>query len=275
MGVHAHPYSKVLPHVPVPEWLQRLAEKDTLPVPIPLRDVLAESCFYPASGLDGSPVLLANGCVHSFVYVDYGVSREAVLQAFANPGFRHYELLLQRDIQREELVPKGWTPTVRYWFDDPGAHERLMQAQRACRLFGLWSIWRRVEERDERVGPSLFSFLFLGGEALACYDGTYRRVGVVPKIMALIQPGHALGGNWTDFTDPAGPLWCAIAEQGSLPSYLLIGCYGQWPLERRPARCRFDGYVFLRRVVTHDGGQDRTIDIYRRTKKEDPKQGNL
>jgi len=262
MGVRGHPYARVLPHVPVPEWLRRLADADALPVPIAAREVLGESCFYPSSGLDGSPVLLANGCVHSFVYVDYGTTRDAVLGTLSSPGFRHYRLLLQREVGRHELVPDGWTPTVRYWFDDPGAHDRLMAGQQGCEPFGIWSIWRRVEERDERVGPRLFSFLFLGGEALACHDGLYRRTGVVPKVMALIQPGHAFGGNWTDFTDPVGPLWRAVSEKGALPDYLLMGSYGR----RRPERCPFDGYERLRAVATRDSGQNRTIDIFRRVR---------
>jgi hypothetical protein len=261
MGPRAHPYARALPHVPVPEWLRRLDDLERLPVPIPLEDVLAESCFYPSSGLDGSPVLLANGCVHSLVYVDYGTTRDAVLRALSSPGFKHYRLLLQRDIQRKELVPEGWTPTVRYWFDDPGAQARLQYAQQMCEPFGVWSIWHRAEGRDERTGPLLFSFLFLGGEALACYDGTYRRMRIHPKIMALIQPGHACGGNWTDFTNPTGPLWQALLEDRAFPEYLLIGGYDQ----RSSERCPFDGYRHLRTAWTHEPGQARTIDIFRRS----------
>jgi len=222
---------------------------------------LRESCFYPSSGLDASPVLLANGCVHSFVYVDYGTSRDAVLRALSSPGFKHYKLLLQRDVSKQELVPERWTPTVRYWFDDPGAHGRLMTAQQACEPFGVWSIWRRVAEQNERAGPLLFSVLFLGGEALASYDGLYRRVGVVPKVMALIQPGHAFGGNWTNFTDPMGPFWRAVTEDGAFPDYLLVGDYGHRRAERSP----FERYEHLRTVATRDSGQDRTIDVFRRS----------
>jgi hypothetical protein len=236
-----------------------LADRDELPVPIPLGDLLRESCFYPSSGLDGSPVLLANGCVHSFVYVDYGTSRDAVLGALSSPGFKHYKLVLQRDVAKQELVPEGWTPTVRYWFEDPGAHGRLMTAQQACEPFGVWSIWRRVEEQNEREGPLLFSFLFLGGEALACYDGTYRRARIAPKIVALIQPGHAFGGNWTDFTNPWGPFWQALSEDHAFPEYLLIGSYDR----RRSELCPFDEYEHLRTAWTHDAGQPRTIDIFR------------
>ncbi|MBM4259568.1 MAG: hypothetical protein FJ147_27180 [Deltaproteobacteria bacterium] len=261
-GARMHPFAAALPHVAVPEWLRGLADRDDLPIPIPLEHILGESCFYPSSGLDGSPILLANGCVHSFVYADYGTSRDAVLRAMSSPGFKHYRLLLQRDVARQELVPEHWNPTVSYWFDDPGAQGRLMTAQQSCEPFGVWSIWRRVDERNEKAGPLLFSFLFLGGEALACYDGLYRRVGVVPKVIALIQPGHAFGGNWTDFTDPVAPFWQAVTEQGAFPDYLLMGSYGY----RRAERSQFEGYERLRGARTHDGGQDRTVDVFRRTR---------
>ena len=59
MRPRLHPYASVLPHVPIPQWLERLADRGALPPSIPLEDVLHESCIYPSSGLDSSPVAIA------------------------------------------------------------------------------------------------------------------------------------------------------------------------------------------------------------------------
>lgn len=256
-----HPYASVLPCVPLPQWLERLVGTESLPPSIPLADVLRESCFYPSSGLDSSPVLLANGCVHSFVYVDYSTSRDDFLRALSSPGFSPYEPLLHRDVERHELVPGSWAPESPRWFDNLGfdGRQRLMEAQQRCRPFGHWSIWRRKAKRGEHVGPRLFSFLFLGGEALACYEGLYSRNGMTPKVMAMIQPGHACGDNWTNFYDPNAPLWRAVSAGAALPDYLLIGSYGR----RCSEACPFDGYALLHTTTTHDR-EWRTIDVFTR-----------
>jgi len=261
MRPRLHPYASDLPHVPIPQWLVRLADTGALPPSIPLDDVLHESCFYPSSGLDSSPVLLANGCVHSFVYVDYGTSREDFMRAVSFTGFSPYRPVLHRDVQIHEIVPDGWTAQLPRRFDNPGfnGHQRLIDAQQRCRPFGHWSIWERREKRGELIGPRLFSFLFLGGEALESYEGLYRCNGVTPKVMAMIQPGHACGDNWTNFYDPDAPLWQAVSAGATLPDYLLVGGYGR----RDSEACPFDGYAPVRKTTTYDG-QPRTIDIFAR-----------
>ncbi len=269
MRARPHPYSKVLPQAPVPEWLERVAASSALPTPIPLADLLRDSCFYPSSGLDSSPVLIANGCMHSFVYIDYGTNREDFMRALSFPGFSPYEVLLHRDLQIHEILPDGWLPSFHRRFDNPGfdGRRRLMEAQQRCVPFGHWSVWRRKEKRGEFVGPRLFSFLFLGGEALAGYEGLYRRNHITPKAIALIQPGHAFGDNWTNFYDPDAPFWQSVCAGGSFPDYLLIGGYGK----RASEQCPFEGYEHVHTTSTYVGQghrhlAHRTIDIFRRSR---------
>lgn len=258
-----HPYATTFPHIPIPEWLVRLASATTLPPLIPLKDVLSDSCFYPSSGLDSSPVLLANGCVHSFVYVDYGTSRDDFNRTMLFPGFSPYRPILSRNVERHEIVPDDWIPQPPRRFDNPGfdGRQRLMEAQSRCLPFGHWSIWQRREKRDERVGPRLFSFLFLGGEALSSFQGLYSRNEMTPKILAIIQPGHACGDNWTNFNDPDAPLWEAISHGAELPEFLLIGSYGGRSIS---VDCPFAGYTFIKKTWTYEDRTERVIGIYNR-----------
>jgi len=251
---HPHPYNTVLPLEPMPLWLERLSRERNLPKTIPLKDLLCNSCFYPSSGLDSSPVILANGCVHSFVFVDYSTTREKLLNALSPQGFSPYKALLSRDVAMHEVAPDGWFPSNPQRFNNPGFgdYERLDYARKRCKPFGHWSVWQRKDTHSDLAGPRLFSFLFLGGEGLACYEGMYRRNDITPKAIALIQPGHAMGDNWTAFTDPEAPLWSTVREGGSFPNYLLIGRWGEsrYPprseCERECERkCEFKGYEYL------------------------------
>jgi hypothetical protein len=249
--------------MPIPDWLKALSDARTLPPLIPIKDILHDSCFYPSSGLDSSPVLIANGCVHSFVYVDYGTSRDDYDRTMLFPGFRPYNRILSRNVERDEIVPDGLTVQAPVRFDNPGfdGQQRLMEAQSRCRFFCHWSIWQRRQNRDERDGPLLFSFLFLSEEAVAAYEEIYRRNVFVPKIIAIIQPGHACGDNWTNFNDPDAPLWKTVQKGRCCPEFLLLGSYGARSIS---VDCAFPGYTFVKKTYTYEDRTERVIGIYKK-----------
>ena len=57
-----------LPEVRRPEWLRGSLLGRTLPVV----DLLYESVYYPASGLDGDPMMHLGHHFWSYIYADYG-----------------------------------------------------------------------------------------------------------------------------------------------------------------------------------------------------------
>ncbi|HNS68132.1 MAG TPA: hypothetical protein PKG97_11105, partial [Mesotoga infera] len=57
----------------MPDWIKN-------PVKFDIHDVLKDSLYYPACGHDGHPVEYFLGNVYSFVYVDYSISRENLLE---------------------------------------------------------------------------------------------------------------------------------------------------------------------------------------------------
>ena len=56
--------------------------------PFPIRLLLRDSLYYPSSGFDGTPVKYLAGKILSFVYVDYGRTRDELHAELEERGFR-------------------------------------------------------------------------------------------------------------------------------------------------------------------------------------------
>ena len=206
-----------LPLIVEPRWLTDIGEapQNGLTIPLPLRAVLEDSLFYPASEFDGTPVKLLAGNVLSFVYAGYGfIEGEIFNENFFDKlmkGFLGYSLFAGRNVDRSEIVPEEWAPSVK-----PADTHRCHDWE--SRAFAHWSIWKRDDDREESHGPLLFSLLFLGWEALAAYEATYLNKTVSPKIIALILPG----GGWTSLRSDDGLFkWMVRTNRAGMPGYLL------------------------------------------------------
>jgi len=73
---------KVFPPRFEPDWLASVSEEH----PLPLSDLLQNSLYYPASRLDGDPVRYFAGFLHSFVYADSSISKEAITEDLYRRG---------------------------------------------------------------------------------------------------------------------------------------------------------------------------------------------
>lgn len=201
----------------VDEWIRIAQQGESFP----LSEVLKDSVYYPASGIDGDPVKYLGKQFQSFVYVDYGVGRDTVVQEL--PNFAGYDLAISRELQPSNLVPRGWSPPqfaqmnkspewVVQWIREP---------------FAIWALYRRQPKYDDDHGPTGFSLLYIGGDGVATYHALFFASQITPAVICLIQPGTGWGGNWTDFNAPDGIL--ARFVQGNpagCPRFLLYGGRG-------------------------------------------------
>ncbi len=203
-----------------PEWLRFASESILAKEAFPLYDVLRDSLYYPASAFDGDPVAYLGGNILSFIYVDYGYVRDELYAQLTTPGFLGYEIVAQRDVKEDELTPTGWRPTPPLRADgNPSTYKSWIKEP-----FGHWVIFQRLPQRPESHGPLRFSLLYLCADGVAAFQALFVGNSAVPKAVAVIQPGHGFGLNWTNFEDHSKIFARSVLDNPSgQPELLLYG----------------------------------------------------
>lgn len=214
-----------IPSHPCPEWLLQISATSPFPG---VKRIVADSLYYPACGLNGTPVKYLAGNVHSFVYADYGITEREFLDNLngggPDDGFKHYHPVVQRKLSVHDVVPANWRPELLP--TDRDRQSWLIEQERRCQPFGHWSVWQRYPDAPEDHGPQRFSFLYLAGEMSACYQGLYCWNRIAPTVLAIIQPG-AIGGEWENTCSDSSFFKRVVrSNRAGLPPYLLHGGYG-------------------------------------------------
>ena len=240
-----------LPRLEVPQWLRRVKDEPDGEQPFPLREILRDSLYYPASGLQGAPVQYLAGNILSFVYMDYGLSRQEFRQELESVGFTGYGLVTLRSVSVEELAPRGW-PSIQRNRGDCSSDDYRDRMQP---FFCDWAVLQRCDGFADEHGPERFSFLFACADGVAAFQALYVQNREVPKAIAIIQPGTGFGINWTDFADLDRVLGrTVLGNAAGRPGLLLNGGRGGrglgnarpwWPGYESPVLANGDGSNFL------------------------------
>lgn len=175
-----------------------------------LKDILDESVFYPAAGIDASDIECLSNQYCSFIHVDYSTPRDVI-----EPGMRNhfegvgYNLIGIKQVSREELTPMGFMPN-NFALND---HERqrleinFIRDRFYCRNFipfALWAVYEfnPTKTRKTQGKAKRFSLLHIGGEACFTFEALYIQNKINPSAIAIISPGEGFGDNWTIFRNP-------------------------------------------------------------------------
>lgn len=231
-----------LPELQRPVWLSL----ESLASPVPIRELLSDSVFYPASGLDSDPMMHLGHYFWSFVYADYGYSPETIRAALGAAKFAGYELIGRRRVSEDEVSLARWNSESGGYLE--GGNNRAAR-ERGTPPFADWALLVRDYGSDKP--RELMSLLFVGADGVTLFKKLYVESGVTPACVAIIQPGDGAGDeNWTDFRDPNAYLARAVmTNPAGSPRFLLHGGGGKaewykescwpvfdrclaWPLER-------------------------------------------
>jgi hypothetical protein len=186
--------------------------------------------YYAGAGHDGKPVKWLSGNVYSFVYADYGVSKQDVI----SDNFKGYKTIAYRDVKMMELIPNGWTPTSTPNADDGNPKEWEVIFKEP---YAIWTIFERLPDFSDNHGPERFSLLYICCDGAAGYQALYNANKIKPKILFLIN--HGFGCNWTNFEDPEKILARSVrANSEGLPEFLV----GRKRDKQQKASCWPDDY---------------------------------
>jgi hypothetical protein len=200
-----------------------------------LIDILQDSVYYPASGLDATPIEVFGNKYYSYINVDYSQSYEDVRKSmefdFEKVG---YKLVDIKDVTLEELTPNGRT----YSPIELNEHElkRLKDYQFINDLYysfasSGYAIWAIYELDDDFTGVTngkakRFSLLHICGEGWSTFKALYVQNKINPRAIAIINPGEGYGDNWTKFTDYKFRFYQSIRKNvdyngAEMPDYML------------------------------------------------------
>lgn len=215
-----------LPIIPVPQWLTDLTPDTMMNGPFPLRKLLRDSFYYPASGFHGGPVKYLGGNILSFVYVDYGFTRQQFGDKKTNPEFLGYDCLAIRPVTIQELALRRSLLHIDGLRPDDGDPSHCRDWIKGP--FCDWCVFQRKKDFLDNHGPDRFSLLYLCADGVAAFQALYMGNFVAPKAVAVIHPG---GGNWTDFRDPEKILARNVRDNpGGRPEILYCNNWGPcWP----------------------------------------------
>ena len=216
----------LLPTMKMHNWLKNI-NNEHQPTEFPLNEILQDSLYYPASGFDGEPIRFLSGNIHSFIYVDYGKTEDEFNDEIANHGFYGYKLILSRDVKEKELTPHGWDQTPLSRVDEDGGRREWIYRNWIKKPFAKWLVFQREAGFDNKHGAEKFSFLHLCADGVATFQALYISNRSFPLAIAVIQPGHGYGGNWTNFENPTGILARSVLNNpAGKPEILLFGGCG-------------------------------------------------
>ncbi len=232
--------------------------KDNFSASFNIIDILHESVFYPASGLDATPIEVFANKYKSYINLDYSLSFEEVKNSlesdFISVG---YKLIGIKDVSKEELTPNGITYSMIAFTD----HEiqRLENNEEIKDLFtnasssgfAIWAVYEldanlthKIDEKAER-----FSILHICGEGWATFEALYVKNKINPKAVAIIKPGEGYGDNWTLFTDSRFRFYQSIRENehingAEMPKFILTDAvsdegyfWGEYALSKDFSEC--------------------------------------
>ena len=190
---------------------------------ITFRDVMSSRvAYYPGSGYDGT--LLKEGnkshSVHSFLYVDYGISRKELEDHLAQPNsIRGYHPIGHIEWTEADLLPNGQYPVTIHKKPLFFAPHTFVDPEEKPYCFTM--IMERDEGRNDSWGAEHFAITFLFADGIATYYQLFVKEYAKAPWLFLLQD-HGFGLNYDRF-GRGGILDTIITQSKLYPTFVING----------------------------------------------------
>lgn len=202
----------------IPEWLRYYKEGAKVPFSLVMSDRIG---YYPGSGYDGTLIKVCNisKSVHSFLYVDYGLSKKDLLNHLSQPNsILGYHSIGRIEWDEKDIMPNGQYPLNvnkrplhaldPKWFVDPNE-----------KPYCFTVIMERDADKDDDWGAKRFAVTFLFADGIATFYQLFCREYCKAPWIVLLQD-HGFGGNYDRF-GKGGILDVLMKNNEVFPEYVL------------------------------------------------------
>ena len=155
--------------------------------------------YYPGSYFDGCLIKTANRahCVHAFLYVDYGVTREEVEQELCKENaLLGYHSIGRVEWPFEDIMPNGYFHIPSEYA--PMIENRLMLVEEGVNPFCIMEVYERNDDKDGTWGAQRLALTYLFADGITAYYELFVNQYEKEPWLFLLQD-HGLGGNYNKF----------------------------------------------------------------------------
>lgn len=208
----------------IPQWIKGYGSG----AEIAFSDILSGRVgYYPGSGFDGTLIKVGNKShtVHSFLYVDYGISKEDMIDHLSEPN----SILGYHSIGRIEWDKRDILPNGEHQFD---VHQYKQQHRRPSLSntvgfreipYCFTEIMERDAEYDDSWGAERFALTLLCADGIETYHQLFYKEHHKAPWLFLLQD-HGFGLNYDKF-GKGGILDVIIKRSGIRPLFVLCDRY--------------------------------------------------
>lgn len=178
--------------------------------------------YYPGSLFDGCLIETANiaHCVHSFLYVDYGVTREQVEEELSKKDtIRGYHSIGRVEWSHKDLMPQGdyqLPIDLLTCVKDSGVF-----VAKNVQPFCIMEVYERNQDKDESCGAERIAVTYLFADGIATYYQLFVMQYKKAPWLFLLQD-HGFGGNYDRF-GKGGLLHAIISNYRLRPKFVISG----------------------------------------------------
>jgi hypothetical protein len=175
--------------------------------------------YYPGSGFDGTLIKVGNRsrAVHSYLYVDYGVGKEELINHLAEPKCIYgYHSIGRIEWSEKDILPNGQYPInvhkePRTPFRGPFKSDE--------KPYCFTEIMERDPDKNEDFGARRFAVTFLFADGIATYFQIFCMEYKKAPWIFLLQD-YGWGGNY-DIFGKGGLLDAIIKRNGIQPQFVI------------------------------------------------------
>lgn len=155
--------------------------------------------YYPGSYFDGCLIKTANRahCVHAFLYVDYGVTREEVEQELCKENaLLGYHSIGRVEWPFEDIMLNGYFHIPSEYA--PMIENRLMLVEEGVNPFCIMEVYERNDDKNDTWGAERLALTYLFADGITAYYELFVNQYNNAPWLFLLQD-HGLGGNYNKY----------------------------------------------------------------------------